>query len=71
MTLVGEMEQTMRCDCCDRILTDFETTLRHKKTGEFLNTCMRCLEGLDIPYTGRVEHLTSPNHHMLGGHDEV
>jgi hypothetical protein len=61
----------MRCDCCDRVLTDFEATLRHKKTGEFLNTCLKCLEGLDIKYTGRVELLTSKNTHLNEKYDEI
>lgn len=43
----------MRCDCCNRKLNDYETTLRHTHTGEFLNTCMKCIDGLGIPYTGR------------------
>ena len=49
----------MRCDCCDRALTDFESTLRHKTSGEFLNTCLKCLDGLGIKYVGRTELLTS------------
>lgn len=43
----------MRCDCCDKKLNDYETTLRHAKTGEFLNTCMKCLDGIGVPFVGR------------------
>jgi hypothetical protein len=43
----------MRCCCCDRNLSDFESTLRHAITGEFLDTCNRCLAGLGIPSVGR------------------
>lgn len=43
----------MRCDCCNRNLSDYEATLRHAVTNEFMNTCQKCLEGLDIPTRGR------------------
>ena len=43
----------MRCSCCNRALNDYESTLRHAETKEFLDTCMKCLDGLDIPTTGR------------------
>jgi hypothetical protein len=43
----------MHCDCCDALLTDYEATLRHAHTGEFLNTCNKCLKGLSIPKKGR------------------
>ncbi len=45
----------MRCDCCNKILSDYETTLRHAITGSFLNTCVKCLDGLNIPTIGREE----------------
>lgn len=43
----------MRCSCCNRALNDYESTLRHAETLEFLDTCMSCLDGLNIPTTGR------------------
>lgn len=43
----------MRCDCCDRILSDYEACLKHAITGEYLNTCNKCLRGLDIPIIAR------------------
>jgi hypothetical protein len=43
----------MRCQCCNRNLNDYESTIRHQTTGEFLDTCVRCLDGLDIPIKGR------------------
>lgn len=43
----------MKCSCCDRFLSDYESTLRHAVTMEFLDTCTKCLEGLDIPTLGR------------------
>jgi hypothetical protein len=43
----------MRCSVCNRNLSDFESTLRHAITLEFLDTCTRCLEGTGIPTIGR------------------
>lgn len=43
----------MRCTCCNRNLSDYESTLRHAITREFLDTCNKCLDGLDIPTMGR------------------
>jgi hypothetical protein len=43
----------MKCGCCNKTLNDYEATLRHATTGEFLDTCMKCLKGLGIPLRGR------------------
>jgi hypothetical protein len=43
----------MRCVCCNRNLSDYESTLRHAKTGEFLDTCRKCLADIPIPVKGR------------------
>jgi len=43
----------MRCYCCNRPLNDFESTLKGTNTGEYLDTCQQCLEGLDIDTLGR------------------
>ena len=37
----------MRCLCCNRNLSDYESTLRHPVTNEFLDICQKCLK--DIP----------------------
>ncbi len=42
-----------RCECCNKKLNEYEMTLRHLHTDEFLNTCMKCLDGLGIPMKGR------------------
>lgn len=42
----------MRCDCCNRNLSDYESTLKSLMTGEFLNTCMRCLQDTGIEFIG-------------------
>lgn len=43
----------MRCDCCNRNLNDYESTLKSATIGEYLNTCVSCLDGLGIEYEGR------------------
>lgn len=43
----------MRCTCCNKVLNDYEATLRHAETGEFLDTCLKCLDGLGIKTKGR------------------
>lgn len=43
----------MRCYCCSRALNDYESTLKSKESGEYLDTCMKCLDGLDIETIGR------------------
>ena len=32
----------MRCYCCDRALSDFESTRKSVTTGEFLDMCNKC-----------------------------
>lgn len=47
----------MRCDCCNKRLNDYETTLKSTLTGEYMNTCVKCLDGLPIKTTGRPDLL--------------
>jgi hypothetical protein len=41
----------MRCGCCNKRLSDYETTLKHAETGAYLDTCMDCLSEIayDVP----------------------
>lgn len=32
----------MKCQCCDRTLSDYEATVKHKETGEYLDMCNPC-----------------------------
>lgn len=43
----------MRCICCNRNLNNYESTLKHAETKEYLDTCLKCLEGLGIDTIGR------------------
>lgn len=38
----------MRCQCCDRRLSNLETGLKHPDRMEYLDMCFRCLE--DMPF---------------------
>ena len=38
----------MRCFCCNRVLNDFEATRKSATTGEYLDTCNKCIKGLNI-----------------------
>lgn len=33
----------MKCSCCNKRLSDYETTLKHAVTGAYLDTCLDCL----------------------------
>ena len=37
----------MRCTCCNKNLSDYESVLKHPITNEYLDTCNKCLQ--DIP----------------------
>ena len=41
----------MRCGCCNKRLSDYETTLKHAVTGAYLDTCLDCLSEIahDVP----------------------
>ena len=41
----------MRCCCCNRNLSDYESTLRHPVTNDFLDICTRCLQEIPISPT--------------------
>jgi len=41
-------------------LSDFESTLRHAVTQEFMDTCSTCLEDLNIPVRGRPDLMNTP-----------
>lgn len=43
----------MRCQCCDKNLSDYESTARHTETGKFLDMCLKCLKEIEIPVQGR------------------
>lgn len=38
----------MRCYCCNKNLSDFESRLKHPITNEYLDICTRCLPDTGI-----------------------
>jgi len=50
----------MRCLCCNEALTDYELTLRHGFTMEFLELCQECINslGYKLPIVGRADLMT-------------
>lgn len=36
----------MRCQCCNTTLNDYESTMRHAITKQFVNTCSQCLSAM-------------------------
>lgn len=38
----------MRCYACDKELSDFEATRKSAQTGQYLDLCDSCIDGLDI-----------------------
>lgn len=37
----------MRCTCCNAVLTDYESTVRHAITKQFLELCGQCLKTIE------------------------
>lgn len=37
----------MRCQCCNASLTDYESTVRHGITKQFIEMCSTCLRSVD------------------------
>ena len=46
----------MRCQCCNAILNDYESTMRHAITKGFVNTCMTCLTAMGDVIPLQVRH---------------
>ena len=38
----------MRCCCCNKNLSNYESTLKSASTGDYLDMCRKCLDGLNI-----------------------
>ena len=64
-----------RCQCCDKRLSDYELTLRHAMTNEFMDTCMDCLseiaESVPLMVKGRKDLLVSMEDHANSVDNEI
>jgi len=54
----------MRCSCCNKNLSDYESTLKSATTGDYLDTCKKCLQDLNIPT------LPNPRNPLEGAPDD-
>lgn len=34
----------MKCQCCDKMLSDYEATRKNAETGQYLDLCQDCLD---------------------------
>lgn len=46
----------MRCQCCNAILSDYESTMRHAVNKGFVNTCQTCLNAMGDVIPLQVRH---------------
>jgi len=46
----------MRCTCCNAALNDYESTIRHGITRQFLEMCSTCLKSVDAYIPIQVRH---------------
>lgn len=37
----------MRCQCCNHALSDYESTMKLKSTGEYADMCRECLKTVE------------------------
>ncbi|HET8689074.1 MAG TPA: hypothetical protein VFM18_20885 [Methanosarcina sp.] len=58
----------MRCQCCNKILNDYEATRRHAITNQFLDICNKCIKDLGIPTIERTD--LKPNEEMVDDMEE-
>lgn len=61
----------MRCYCCNRALSDYESTLKSVNTGDFLDTCLQCLQDLDIQFVGNNKNSNEVNEDFELFDDEI
>jgi hypothetical protein len=58
----------MRCIACNKNLNDYESTAKSATTGEYLDTCRKCLSGLDIKL---MKNQFNPNEESPADVDDV
>ena len=47
LTLFIKGKSIMRCQCCNASLNDYESTVRHGITKQFVELCSTCLRSVD------------------------
>jgi len=56
----------MKCQCCDRILTDYESTRKHAVTGTFIDLCQQCFKAVQAD-----SHLPTKDRKDLISSDDI
>ncbi len=53
-----------RCDCCGKVLSDYEMSLKGKLSGQYLNMSLSCIKAANIAYTGNasLKRIASTEH---------
>jgi len=45
----------MKCQCCDKLLSDYESTRKYPESSVYLDMCSTCYHASDLPNTIYVE----------------
>lgn len=64
----------MHCSCCDRLLTEFESTRRNANTFQFIDLCKVCFEDVKpfVPTIDRADLITEQDlDEDLDKHDDL
>ena len=56
----------MKCLCCDRLLTDYESTRKHAVTGSFIDLCQQCFKAVQA-----ASHLPTKDRKDLISSDDI
>lgn len=64
----------MRCTCCNATLTDYEVTLKHAVSKQFIEMCSACLKDTNIPVEVRYDLMSEVDtdlvEDLLDGNDD-
>lgn len=56
----------MKCLCCDKLLTDYESTRKHAVTGIFIDLCQQCFKSVQAD-----AHLPTKDRKDLISEDDI
>ena len=56
----------MKCLCCDKLLTDYESTRKHAVTGTFIDLCQQCFKAVQAD-----SHLPTKDRKDLISSDDI
>ena len=59
----------MKCHACDKILSDYETSLRSATTDTYMDMCLGCIDTVDLNVWGNMD--IKHNYDDLSGGDNI